>query len=574
MTDRFRFYSRSARSSAAGITAAAAWIRETAARHRLAEEATFNLDLCANELLDNIAEHAYRGIEGEVGLELFLDRDAATLTVIDHAAEFDPSTRVASPAPKTLKDAQIGGLGLKLIDHFADCVTYQRTEGGNRVTVRIGGRSLSSRAKQRRSSRPARFPLVRSDGTEVNANERRGSERRGSRAITNTALFHGAAQADIDRIVARCELRPCQANEVLFAAGERHRCVLIAIDGRLEVHLDAPDSAMYVELGPGECVGELSVADGKPISAWVVAAVPCQLLVIPEPVFVDMVLAVPSIARNLVVILSERMRRSNLQIVARTRAAMELEALQRELDVAREIQSSMLPVAPLFPGLPAIEGQGYMRAARQVGGDFYDAMILSDGRVFIAIGDVCNKGMPAALFMVRTLTVLRGEATAIDRDPERHLARLAARCNDLLNQSNDANQFVTVFCALLDPERGSMHYVNAGHCPPIVRAPGSEPCFLGGPRNPLLGIVPGLQFKVGCVELRGGSLIVLYTDGVTEAESASGDMFGDEPLLGVVGAPHAADAATCVQSIVDAVDAFSAGHPQSDDLTLLAVAIK
>ncbi|WP_162232578.1 PP2C family protein-serine/threonine phosphatase, partial [Methylogaea oryzae] len=140
------------------------------------------------------------------------------------------------------------------------------------------------------------------------------------------------------------------------------------------------------------------------------AATPVRLLVIPEAVFLDQVLSIPAIARNLIVVLSERMRRSNAQITARLRAALELEALQRELDVARQIQSSMLPAAPLFPIQEDIRGRGFMRAARHVGGDFYDAFPLGDGRFFLAIGDVCNKGTPAALFMVRALTLLRSEA--------------------------------------------------------------------------------------------------------------------------------------------------------------------
>jgi sigma-B regulation protein RsbU (phosphoserine phosphatase) len=321
-------------------------------------------------------------------------------------------------------------------------------------------------------------------------------------------------------------------------------------------------------------VGELSVADGKPISAWVVAGTDCKVLVIPAPVFVDQVLAVPAIARNLVVILSDRMRRSNLQIVARTRAAVELEALQRELAVAREIQASMLPAAPLFPPQAGIKGRGYMRAAQQVGGDFYDAFLLSDGRAFLAIGDVCNKGTPAALFMVRTLTILRSEASAVEPDPERHLARLAARCNDLLTQSNEAQQFVTVFCAIVDPKSRTMHYVNMGHCPALVRTPGSGVEALCAPRNPLAGIVPGLAYAVGRMALAAGSLVVLYTDGVTEAENPAGALFDEPPLLDAIAALPDTDVDACVERIVAAVDGFSAGHTQSDDITLLAFTLE
>lgn len=575
MTDRFRFYSRSARSTIVGITAAAAWIRETAARHLDSEDIVFKLDLCANELLDNILEHAYQGREDEISLELFLDRDAATLTVSDKAPEFDPTSRSRSEErTRTLLDAKIGGLGLDLVYKFADCISYERAEGCNRVTVRFGSRTLVARTNERRVLREHSPLASRTGDSPASEERRRCPDRRTTHSLHESTLFHGTPREIVDAIIARCELRSCKAQEVLFAAGEQHRCVLLTVQGHLEVHLDGPDSSLYVDLGPGECVGELSVADGKPISAWVVAGTDCKVLVIPEPVFVDRALAAPTVARNLVVILSERMRRSNLQIVARTRAAVELEALQRELSVAREIQASMLPSTPLFPEHAGIAGHGYMRAAHQVGGDFYDAFLLPDGRAFVAIGDVCNKGMPAALFMVRTLTILRSEASSVAANPEHHLARLAARCNELLTQSNEAQQFVTVFCAIVDPQSHTMHYVSMGHCPPIARRPGCATELVTVPRNPLAGIVPGLEYSVGKLDLPAGSLVVLYTDGVTEAESAAGTMFDERPLLDVIDALPDNDVERCVERIVAAVDRFSAGHPPSDDLTLLAFAVR
>jgi len=303
----------------------------------------------------------------------------------------------------------------------------------------------------------------------------------------------------------------------------------------------------------------------------VIAATPCRLLVIPEPVFLYTVLAVARIARNLIVLMSERMRRSDAHILTRVRAALELESLQRELDFARQIQSSMLPVAPLFANVEGIEGRGFMRAARHVGGDFYDAFPLPDGRVFAAIGDVCNKGTPAALFMVRTLTLLRSEAMNVAADPESHLARLAVRCNDLLNESNEAQLFVTLFCAIIDVERDRMHFVNAGHNPPLLRTAGAQPIFLREPRNPIAGIVPGLRFTVGSCAFAPGSLCVLYTDGITEAENSAGALFSDGTLREIVAREAIEDVHTCVETVISAVDGFAGDHPQADDITLLAI---
>ena len=571
MTDRFRCYSRTLKSSPAEISAAVAWLKELAVHHGMGEDSLFRLDVCASEVLDNVAEHAYGGDHREIHLALFLDQNTATLTIEDSGAPFDPEMHVPQPLPRSLIDAPIGGLGLRLVRQFADSLLYDRAGDRNRLMLRIGGRPLMPRSDRRNSSEPASFPLYREDGTRVTADERRSTERRAPATIGNTLVFRGVPTAQVDAIVTRCELRTCEKDEVLFRAGEYHRCVLVNLEGQLRVHLDNPGSQFFLELSAGESVGELSVADGNPVSAWVVAATPCRLLVIPEPVFLHIVLSVPRIARNLIVLMSERMRRSDAHILARVRAALELESLQRELDFARQIQSSMLPVAPLFPTAQGLQGRGFMRAARHVGGDFYDAFPLPDGRVFAAIGDVCNKGTPAALFMVRTLTLLRSEAMSVDADAQNHLARLASRCNDLLNESNEAQLFVTLFCAIIDTERNRMHYVNAGHNPPLLRVSGADPVFLREPRNPISGIVPGLKFTVGNCAFEPGSLCVLYTDGITEAENSSGALFSDAALREIVARPSIGDVHACVETVIAAVDGFAGEHPQADDITLLAI---
>lgn len=571
MTDRFRYYSRILRSSRAEVGAAVAWVAEVAARHGMSQERLSKLDLCASELLANVAEHSYPGTDGDIHLDLFLDQDTATLTVADTGPPFDPETHPPRPLQTSLMSTPTGGFGLRLVKTFADSITYERIDDRNLTILRIGGRTLVPRNERRCNGQLVSFPLSRGDGSEIAVDQRCNAERRVPGSVAETCLFRGVPQSLLASILTRCELRTCEAQEVLFRAGEHHRCVLVNLDGRLEVHLDDPGSQFHFDLGPGECVGELSVANGMPVSAWIVAGTASSLLVIPEPVFLESMLGVPKISRNLMILISERMRRSDAHVIARLRAALELEVLQRELDLAREIQSSMLPMAPLFANEQGIRGRGYMRAARHVGGDFYDAFSMGDGRVFAAIGDVCNKGTPAALFMVRTLTVLRSEAMSVEADACRHLARLASRCNDLLSEANDAQQFVTLFCAIVDITEGRMYFVNAGHNPALLRVPGADPIFLRTPRNPLAGIFPGLEYSVGSHAFPPGSLCVLYTDGVTEADNRAGALFGDDTLRGIVAQHGITDADSCVDKIIAAVDEFSADQPQADDITVLAV---
>jgi serine phosphatase RsbU (regulator of sigma subunit)/anti-sigma regulatory factor (Ser/Thr protein kinase) len=536
MTDRFHCYTRSLQSSPAEISDAVAWVKGLAVCHGMGEDALFRLDLCVSELLDNVAEHGYGDAVRDIRMDALLDRDSVTVRVEDSGPAFDPQTYVPRPLPHSLMEAEIGGLGVRLVRQFADSLVYERRDDRNQLTLRIGVPPASAPAN-----------------------------------IGDASLFRGVAAEQVDAIVARCELRTCGKDEILFRKGAHHRCVLVNLEGVLHVHLDEPDSTFFLELAPGESVGELSVADGNPVSAWVIAATPCRLLVIPEWVFLETVLAVPQIARNLIVSMSERMRRSDAHVLARVKATLELEALQRELDFARQIQSSMLPVAPLFAGVRGVEGRGFMRAARHVGGDFYDAISLTASRAFVAIGDVCGKGTPAALFMVRTLMLLRSEALNADPDTERHLARLVTHCNEILNESNEAQLFATLFCAIIDVERDSMCYVNAGHSPALLRAPSGETTLLSEPRNPLVGIVPGLEFSVGRCDFRPGSLCVLYTDGVTEAENSAGALFSDGALHAIVSRAEVVEFDRCVDSIVAAVDGFAEGQPQADDITLLAI---
>uniref|UniRef100_UPI000AE6CD4C PP2C family protein-serine/threonine phosphatase n=1 Tax=Methylogaea oryzae TaxID=1295382 RepID=UPI000AE6CD4C len=136
----------------------------------------------------------------------------------------------------------------------------------------------------------------------------------------------------------------------------------------------------------------------------------------------------------------------------------------------------------------------------------------------------------------------RSEALRPEDDAGRHLARLAAHSNELLCDSNEAQQFVTLFCAIVDLPQGRLHYVNAGHNPPLLRLPNAAPAFIEGPRNPLVGLVPGLSYAVDSCDFPAGSLLLLYTDGVTEAECADGGLFSDETLHRLLADNNAADA--------------------------------
>lgn len=554
----------------AAVGEASIWVRTLAAQYAIPAKRCERLDLCVNELVGNVVEHAYRGGPGEIGLELTVSSRAVTLTVIDAGPAFDPLDLATPERPASLETASIGGLGVHLVRRFADACRYERRQGRNHFTACFGDGSIVSRDTDRRQAGRAVLPLTRGDGTIVSVDEREGVDRRSLEAIARCGLFRNVPWADIEAIVTECRIVDYPVGvTVLDPAADANR-VLVVVEGSLRVRLDGPDADDVVVIPRGECVGEISVADGRPASAWVTTAEPCRLLVVDGPVFLQRLLAIPYIGRNLITLLAERMRRTNERIVARVRSAEQLQALQRELDFARRIQASMLPSAPLAAQTPDLDYHGFMRAARQVGGDFYDWVALGPRRFLFAIGDVCDKGMPAALFMVRALTLLRSAAASGGDGDGACLARWLAHLNDQLAESNEAQLFVSVFCAIVDLDAGTVHFANAGHNAPLLVSPGGGVERLDRPRGPVAGIVPDLAFGVGRADFHAGSSLLLYTDGVTEAEAADRAQFGEARMRAALAAP-AVDAAGSVRRIVDAVDAFAGGHPQSDDVTLLLV---
>ena len=321
-----------------------------------------------------------------------------------------------------------------------------------------------------------------------------------------------------------------------------------------------------IPIHPGESVGELSVIDGKPVSAYIVAMSEARVLDLPGRLFWSRLAPIPGVTRNLLSALTVRMRRSNEAILTAQRKQLEFEHLRRELQVARQLQTSMIPLAGrLFPERGEVEIAGMMTPASEVGGDFFDAFFVDDRHLFLCVGDVSGHGIPAALFMARTMGLIRIAAMGT-RAPDRLLERI----NEQLCAGNDSNVFVTLFCAFLDVSSGRLVYANAGHSAPIVAHAGRA-SLLPLPKGALVGVIPGTRYEAKEGELPEGVTLVCFTDGVTEAFSAEGREFSQERLLDVV----AANSGGSIEDLLDAVQRALAGFlgdtPPGDDCTLLAV---
>ena len=240
-----------------------------------------------------------------------------------------------------------------------------------------------------------------------------------------------------------------------------------------------------------------------------------------------------------------------------------LVALQNELDVAHKMQQSVLPTE--FPTSDAYEIAANMQPARDVGGDFYDVIRLENDRVGLAVADVSDKGVPAALFMMSSLTILKGSAIGIG-DPGAVLTEV----NGLLNEDNETAMFVTLLYAVFNPANGLLKYANGGHNPPIIVHPDGASTLLPATGGIALGVAPGFKYEESSIILAPGDTIVLYTDGVTEAMNAEGEEFGLDRLRNLFTNSPPKSPKETNTAIFEAVSAFAGETPQSDDITCLA----
>ena len=241
-----------------------------------------------------------------------------------------------------------------------------------------------------------------------------------------------------------------------------------------------------------------------------------------------------------------------------------LVALQNELDIANQMQQSILPT--VFPQSAEYGVFASMEPARNVGGDFYDVIRLDGGRIGLAVADVSDKGVPAALMMMSSRTLLKGAAIG-NLEPGKVLQEV----NDLLNNENEAAMFVTVFYVVYDPATGEFTYANGGHNPPlVVHADGSSD-LLPMTNGIALGVAPGIEYEQKTVVLAPGDTALLYTDGVTEAMNRDDEEFGVERLKTTFSQSPPTDPRQANDEVFRAVHEFVGDTLQSDDITCLTL---
>jgi serine phosphatase RsbU (regulator of sigma subunit) len=248
------------------------------------------------------------------------------------------------------------------------------------------------------------------------------------------------------------------------------------------------------------------------------------------------------------------------------RTTAEKERVEKELEIGRGIQQSFLPEKP--PKVEGFEIAALNLPALEVGGDFYDFIPVSQDKWGLVIADVSGKGVPAALFMALSRTLIR--ANAVDNPT---VSYAIVKANKMIAEQERANMFVTLFYGVLDVKKKSITYVNAGHNPPIVLSKKGGDIVMLAAKGIALGVMSDIVLEEKEVSLREGDIAILFTDGVTEAINGKQEQFGQERLAKLIVESHTLSAEEIVKRIEREVSAFSEGQPQFDDLTLMAVKV-
>jgi serine phosphatase RsbU (regulator of sigma subunit) len=421
--------------------------------------------------------------------------------------------------------------------------------------------------------------------------------------IRATSAFGELADENVSFLIAAGEIQTFDTDAILMSQGEPSEHAMLLVAGEVIVTADSSHGVIPIStLRAPSLVGEIGALAKLPRIATVRARTPVTVLRIGRAALLEVARAIPSLLIDIIGRMGDRTRRVNNAIGLYTHALAALErhefgpelledlrhpiadladfggtfgrmaeqiVLRRQRDdemaSAAIIQRALLPKVAEFAAESGLDVSAAMIPARDVGGDFFDLIPLEDGRIALGVGDVCGKGVPAALFMGITKTLIR-----INLRESPDLGGAILKTNAFLTNNNAAEQFATLLYAVLDPRSGAFEYCSCGHTPALLRRASGAVHQLPAGGLPV-GLFDQLKINVRQEAMRPGDLLFFYTDGVTEAADGEGRQFGEERLLELLGQAGGADAAEWIARVNLAVRAFSLGSPQFDDLTCLAI---
>ena len=552
------------------------YVKTAAEAAGLDRSAAYSLVLAVDEIATNVIEHGYKeaGLKGDISVGAVRDNDSLVIRLADTGKSFDPN---ALPdindieLSKKLEDRPVGGLGIMLAKIGVDDLQYEATGSGNvcRFVVQL---------------KPSAEPV-------------------------QPIPFHEPSDADrklhillklSKSLAQQIELEPLLKLMVVevTAAMQAERSNLLLLDRE-------KPGELVTRVADGVGAREVRIPFGVGIAG--AAAQTRQIINVPDPYqdsrfnsAIDKasgfrtrsLLAVPVIAEGGQLMgVAEVMNKigggaftaederfleaicSDLSIALRraemVEAHLHSQIVTKSLELARDIQMGLLPRDfPALPEFKEIDIFATMMPALEVGGDLYDFFPLDKDRICFVIGDVSDKGIPAALFMMMARTAFKMSAIA---SPE-SISLTMSRVNQFLFECNQSQMFVTALAGILDLQTGRVEYADAGHEPPFILRPSGEVLKVKKVGGIALGFCPDLNYLSGILQLRRGDALILYTDGVNEAMNTGRQLFGADSIertLSQVG--HKASSEKIIQGLLDDLHVFVGGAQQSDDITMLVI---
>ena len=404
----------------------------------------------------------------------------------------------------------------------------------------------------------------------------------------NIPLFRDIPKLELYQLINELPIENFKDGDFIFREGDPGNSMYVVMTGELQIVLAAgsTDEMFLRTCGPGEYVGEMSLIMPKgKRTASVRASKDSRLWVMDRDKFNECLQRWPLLAYSMVSIMSERLDSSNESafhdLVAKNQALqkaydelkeaqdqlIEKERLERELQVAADIQLSILP--DVLPDTEEFSFGARILPARQVGGDFYDVFELKDHRIGILIGDVADKGVPSALFMARAHALIMAEAD-IGVTP----AEVMNLVNTHITRLQKSTQFVTVLYGILDLKTREFSYARAGHEPPLImHADGSVERM---PHSPgmAIGLWEPVTLDEKMIKLTSGDTLILYTDGMTDCRDPKGEAFGLERIKRTLSELPKQNAQHICNTLLETLQGYQDGSKQDDDVTLVAVKAK
>ena len=402
--------------------------------------------------------------------------------------------------------------------------------------------------------------------------------------LAKVPLFRELPLDELQHLAATLRVIEAVPGTVLFREQEPGEEFYIVIAGKAEVVLGmgSPDERLLATLEPGDFTGEMSllIPEGHR-TASVRVMEPSRLWVLDRAAFDELLQRRPMMVYTIVPVLSQRLSATNnatfrdlqLKNIQLQRAFDELKAaqaqiiekerLEKELQVAADIQMSILPQT--LPRLADFDFGAYFKPARRVGGDFYDIIRLDADHAVVIVGDVADKGVPSAIFMARTHALLVAETLYVTEPTE-----VLRRVNQVLTQMKQSDLFVTVIYGLLDRPARTFTYTRAGHEIPLVLTSDGVRRMPHGPGQPV-GFLDEPIFDTQVVEMPPGSCVLLFTDGMTDCRDPQGQDFGRERLETEFATLGGLSAEDVCSALAIKLTLFQDGSAQDDDVALVAV---